>query len=108
MSPQIEVLERSAVPTHFPQFRTVAALAHLAHRGQGPAYTLVGGRAWYQISDIREWLERNKRCGAAIAGGATESSGNRGSRKARAKRGRPTKAEQFRRLANPPSSAPAQ
>src|SRR5579859_3452667 len=102
MSLQIEVLERSAIPTHFPQFRTVAALAHLAHRGQGPAYTLVGGRAWYQISDIREWLERNKRCGPAIAGSATASSDNRDSRKAGIKRGRPTKAEQFRRrLTNP-------
>jgi hypothetical protein len=107
MSFQVEttVLARSAVPAHFPQFRTAAALAHLAHCGKGPPYTLVGGRAWYEITDIREWLEHNKRCGPAIPWSATTSPGDHDRQRSNKKRGRPTKSEQYqRRLANSQSA----
>jgi hypothetical protein len=57
------LLQRSMVPAHFPQFRSAAALAHLAHLGRGPRYVLVGGVAWYDPADINQWLESNKKAG---------------------------------------------
>jgi hypothetical protein len=107
MSFQVEttVLERSDVPAHFPQFRTAATLAHLAHCGKGPLYTLVGGRAWYEITDIREWLEHNKRYGPTIPKGTTTSPDDHNRQRSNNKRGRPTKSEQYqRRLANSQSA----
>jgi hypothetical protein len=56
------LLERAAVSIHFPEFHNAAALAHLAHAGRGARYVLIGGKAWYDSSDIRSWLEANKRC----------------------------------------------
>jgi len=93
-----EMICRALVPVRFPMFRNAAALAYLAHRGDGPRYVLVGGVAWYALADIRQWLETNKKAGTGC---------NR-TRLARSepptpavpvlpKRGRPTKAEQMRR-----------
>ena len=97
MSLQIEtsVLERSAVPAHFPQFRTAAALAHLAHCGKGPPYTLVGGRAWYEIEDIKGWLNANKQQGPAQTADAGSTANRSNSQKPGSKRGRPSKAELY-------------
>lgn len=88
-------LNRATVPAYFPQFRSTATLAYLAHRGRGPRYLLVGGQAWYEISDIRMWLEQNKRIGPGLT---VKEGQNRGpvplSKTTGKKRGRPTKAEQ--------------
>ena len=91
-------MKRAAVPARFPQFRSAASLAHLAHTGRGPRYVLVGGHAWYEVSDIRTWLDQNKRVGPNLApkdrqSGVTDPQPG----KSRKKRGRPTKAEQKRR-----------
>lgn len=87
------VIERSAVPLHFPQFKNAASLAHLAHCGKGPPYALVGGKAWYEVADIKNWLDANKRVGPV----KTDMSIPRPPTTSTAIRGRPTKAEQFRR-----------
>ena len=95
-------IERSRVPFYFPQFRTAAALAHLAHRGRGPSYILIGGQAWYDPADIRAWLENNKQVGpvrpAVLAPKADQS---KPSISEAPKRGRPTKLEQLKRRQAP-------
>jgi hypothetical protein len=97
-------LERSAVPLQFPQFRNSGALAHLAHVRRGPRYVIVGGKAWYDPADIREWLEARKQCGPPQDGqtpGRTSAQAVESTRSR--KRGRPTKLEQMtRRLGRPP------
>jgi hypothetical protein len=98
-------LQRSRVPEFFPQFRGAAALAHLAHKGRGPRYVLVGGRAWYDKDDIVAWLESNKRSGPATEHKSQIEKSKQPCRPMR-RRGRPTKAEQFLRdpLVTPGSS----
>jgi hypothetical protein len=101
------LLQRSKVPAHFPQFRSVAALAHLAHLGRGPRYVLVGGIAWYDPADINQWLENNKTTGPAKAKERQVFS-NAAKRELHGtgKRGRPTKLEQMlrRRLSSDASN----
>jgi hypothetical protein len=95
-------LKRADVPLQFPQFRHAAALAHLAHHGRGPKYVLVGGSAWYDPADIREWLESKKTVGPAQR--ARTSIAPKAIRTAATpppKRGRPTKLEQIRRRQAP-------
>jgi hypothetical protein len=95
-------IKRAAVPAYFPQFRSTASLAHLAHTGRGPRYVLVGGQAWYEISDIQTWLEQNKRIGPALVD--KDGQGRHADSRfdtPRTKRGRPTKAEQARRRRGP-------
>jgi hypothetical protein len=95
-------LKRSAVPRYFPQFKNTATLAHLAHKRRGPRYALVGGQAWYEISDIRIWLDRQKRPGPVSFTRTEKNPANRGQTGSTAKkRGRPTKAEQMRRRSVP-------
>ena len=89
------ILERSSVPDFFPVFRNAAALAHLAHCRKGPRYVLVGGKAWYEVSDIRAWIEHNKKAGPRESTpiktpSAPPPPGIK-------KRGRPSKMEQYRR-----------
>jgi hypothetical protein len=87
-------LERSRVPEFFPQFRNAAALAHLANKGRGPRYVLVGGRAWYDQADILTWLESHKRVGPAYGkNDYVKQSGETISKSRR--RGRPSKMQQF-------------
>ena len=91
-------INRAAVPAHFPQFRSAASLAHLAHTGRGPRYVLVGGQAWYDVSEIQMWLDQNKRSGPDLA--AKDGKPREADLRHEApptKRGRPTKAEQMRR-----------
>ena len=92
-------IKRAAVPNYFPQFRSAGSLAHLAHIGRGPRYVLVGGRAWYDVSDIEMWLNQIKRIGPDLAAkDAQNRHANPPPTEAqRKKRGRPTKAEQMRR-----------
>lgn len=97
------LIERAQVPSHFPLFRNTAALAHLAHSRKGPPYILVGGRAWYDVADIKAWLEQNKKVGP------TEEQKKRGDSEGPAvskkKRGRPTKREQYYRGLRQPRTA---
>jgi hypothetical protein len=90
--PEPTIVERSSVPRLFPYFRNSASLAYLAHCRRGPRYVLIGGKAWYDVADIRGWIEQNKQ------------SGPNGHRPANSplpapqkKRGRPSKLEQYRR-----------
>jgi hypothetical protein len=96
-------LERSRVPEFFPQFRNAAALAHLANKGRGPRYVLVGGRAWYDQADILAWLESNKRSGPKIECKTTAEQPKQLPQPRRG-RGRPTKMQQsLRRCALVPA-----
>lgn len=95
--PERHLLPRSEVPLHFPQFRHSAALAHLAHRGRGPLYVLIGGVAWYDPADIRAWLEQNKRRGPDRVPGRIPTKPSVHQVPDTVKRGRPTKLEQMRR-----------
>lgn len=88
------ILERSTVPEFFPFFRNSAALAHLAHCRKGPRYVLVGGKAWYEVSDIRDWIERNKKSGPQ---GIPIVKGTPPPQAPARKRGRPSKMEQYHR-----------
>jgi hypothetical protein len=95
-------LTRSAVPGYFPQFKNAATLAHLAHKRRGPRYALVGGHAWYEISDIRIWLDQQKRAGPVSFPKTGKNPVRHGQTGSMAKkRGRPTKAEQMRRKSVP-------
>jgi hypothetical protein len=89
------LLERAKVPQHFPLFRNTAALAHLAHNGKGPPYVLVGGKAWYEVSDITAWIDRNK----VRRANSSEliAPPPKPTRVGLKKRGRPTKMEQYYR-----------
>ncbi len=93
------LLRRSTVSAHFPQqFRNAAALAHLAHRRRGPRYVLVGGAAWYDPADIRQWLESQKTAGPARRSDTPRPSGTiKAVSMVARKRGRPTKLDQMRR-----------
>lgn len=88
-------LERAAVPLHFPQFKNAASLAHLAHCSKGPPYILVGGRAWYDVEEIRLWLDDNKKRGPGHPDNAEKDDLIKPSQVR--KRGRPTKMEQYQR-----------
>jgi hypothetical protein len=100
------LLERSAVPDRFPQFRNTTALAHLAHTARGPRYVLIGGKAWYDPRDIYAWLEENKRKGPQRPSLTPQGDQRRTSKPAPLrKRGRPTKLEQMMRARN--SNLPA-
>lgn len=92
-------LSRSMVPAHFPQFRNAAALAHLAHCGRGPRYVIVGGRAWYDPADIRQWLESRKTTGPLRRSSPPQPQVLQASPipVTTRKRGRPTKLEQMSR-----------
>jgi hypothetical protein len=93
------LIQRSEVPGRFPQFRSGAALAYLAHLGRGPRYVLVGGIAWYDPIDIIHWLEINKRTGPVKGGKQPTHSESVNSKTRRSRRrGRPTKLEQMLRL----------
>jgi hypothetical protein len=95
-------LKRAAVPGYFPQFKNAATLAHLAHKRCGPRYVLVGGQAWYDISDIRMWLDQQKRSGPTTPAKREQNPiNNRQTGSTAKKRGRPTKAEQMRRRSAP-------
>jgi hypothetical protein len=96
------LLERAQVPAHFPLFRNAAALAHLAHIGRGPPYVVVGGKAWYELTDINAWIESNKRRGP-LENQASSVVGTQPAPMYR-KRGRPTKMEQFHRQLRKPST----
>jgi hypothetical protein len=90
------LLQRSTVPSYFPQFRNAAALAHLAHLGRGPRYVLVGGIAWYDPKDIDQWLESNKKTGPTKSRGQPTLAKNIKLKLHRPRRrGRPTKLEQM-------------
>ena len=54
----MKYLTRRQVALEYPiRFST---LAHLASRGAGPAYAVIGKRAVYLRQDIEEWLESKK------------------------------------------------
>jgi hypothetical protein len=95
------LLERAQVPAHFPLFRNAASLAHLAHNGSGPPYILVGGKAWYEVADITEWIEQNKRRGREPEDPEIRTSLPPKSKR----RGRPTKMQQYFRSLRPPANA---
>ena len=94
----LNLLQRSMVPAEFPQFRSAAALAHLAHHGRGPRYVLVGGIAWYDPADIYQWLESNKKIGP-VKSSQRRPLAEVAKREAHEKRtrGRPTKLQQMLR-----------
>lgn len=95
-------LRRADVRLQFPRFRNAAALAHLAHRGRGPKYILVGGSAWYDPADIREWLDSKKTVGPAQRGRTSIAPKTKHTAATPPpKRGRPTKLEQMRRRQAP-------
>jgi hypothetical protein len=89
------ILERSSVPQFFPVFRNTAALAHLAHCRKGPRYVLIGGKAWYEVSDIRVWLESSKQHGPP--GSPLLRGRGPAPPFPTKKRGRPSKMEQYER-----------
>jgi hypothetical protein len=89
------ILERSSVHQFFPFFRNGAALAHLAHCRRGPRYVLIGGKAWYEVSDIRAWLEEDKKSGPPDIVSLNELSSRPSI--ALKKRGRPSKMEAYMR-----------
>jgi hypothetical protein len=95
------LLERAQVSAHFPLFRNAAALAHLAHIGTGPPYIIVGGKAWYELGDIKAWLEANKKRGPTPENDKPASSIPPIAVPKR--RGRPTKFEQFHRQLRSPA-----
>lgn len=37
---------------------TRATLANLAHKGTGPAYSMIGARAFYELKDLDGWLPK--------------------------------------------------
>jgi hypothetical protein len=95
MADEPTILERSSVPQFFPFFRNAASLAHLAHCHKGPPYVLIGGKAWYEVSDIRQWIEGIKKSGPSQAPitRLTPTPRPPGPKK----RGRPSKLEQYER-----------
>jgi hypothetical protein len=92
-----QFLIRSDVPLQFPQFKNAGTLAYLAHKGRGPRYVLVGGKAWYDPADIRAWLEANKRQGPEREGRQPSAASRQHATAGPRKRGRPTKLEQMKR-----------
>jgi hypothetical protein len=92
-------LERSEVPLYFRQFKNAAVLKKLAHSGKGPLYQLIGKTAWYETSDIIAWLAGRKRSGPArMQDDEAESAAPPPrARQIQERRGRPTKAAQWRR-----------
>ncbi len=92
-------LERSEIPLYFRQFRNAAVLKKLAHTGKGPLYQLVGKKAWYETADIIAWLANRKRSGpqrTAESKKATLALSLQKPQTTQKKRGRPTKAAQWR------------
>ena len=92
-------LERSEIPLYFRQFKNAAVLKKLAHAGKGPLYQLIGKNAWYETADITAWLASRKRSGPPRmqddAGESADPAPQ--ARSAQERRGRPTKAAQWRR-----------
>ncbi len=92
-------LERSEIPLYFRQFKNTAVLKKLAHTGKGPLYQLVGKKAWYETADIVAWLASRKRSGPQRATDPEKATPALSLQKpptTQRKRGRPTKAAQWR------------